>query len=205
MRRLTFALCFAVAGSVGCQKITGTTLTEEMPGAMSDPNSPVDPGPVRSPIPVPIPSPVDVPNPTPTATPAPNTPNPTPTSTPAPTPTATPAPNAGAIHHVRTAFFGVRCRNGKAEPNNGARQVPVGCVGYVTATPKRADNTDVPANQHGQEISWELVYGDGSVDVRESIFPSNFNRDVHGHRVGGFQLCATVKGVTGCLTGEVTP
>jgi len=36
-------------------------------------------------------------------------------------------------------------------------------------------------------------------------FPSDFNKDVRGLNVGEFSLCATVKGVEGCLHGFVIP
>jgi hypothetical protein len=201
-----------LAGTVGCQAITGKTLTEEMPGDASlvpGGNKPTN-GVVVNPVPIAIPSPSNpkpTPTPTPGSTPTP-APTPTPTATPTPAPQPTPTPNTGgapAFHHLRVAFFGVDCRNGKSEPNNGARQVPVGCVGYVTATPKDANNHDVPLSVHGPNITWRLEYGGDKVDVRESIFPNDFNRDVHGKRVGGWQLCAIVKNVEGCLQGEVTP
>ena len=81
----------------------------------------------------------------------------------------------------------------------------MGCRGFVTATPKRKDNTDVPAKEHGPDITWELRTGHDQVDVVEPTFASNFNKDVLGKRVGPFTLCATVKGVTGCLNGDVIP
>jgi hypothetical protein len=208
MRRLALLLLFPLAGTVGCQAITGKTLTEEMPADLNGvPVSQPTTGVVVNPVQIPIPTP-GKPQPTPTPTPTPGTPSPTPSATPTPAPAPTPTPNTGgapAFHHLRVAFFGVDCRNGKTEPNNGARQVPQGCVGYVTATPKDANNVDVPASIHGPNISWSLEYGDNVVDVRESIFPNDFNRDVHGKRVGPWQLCATVKNVRGCLSGEVTP
>jgi hypothetical protein len=41
--------------------------------------------------------------------------------------------------------------------------------------------------------------------VQDPTFASDFNKDLVGKRVGGFSLCATVKGVTGCLNGSVIP
>jgi len=73
----------------------------------------------------------------------------------------------------------------------------------VTATPKRKDNTDVPAHEHGPDITWSMLYGDQFVRVEDPTFESDFNKDVVGLKVGGFGLCATVKGVTGCLAGQV--
>src|SRR5688500_14089687 len=124
---------------------------------------------------------------------------------PSPVPTPTPTPDPGSIYDIRVAFFGIKCTNGKAEPNNGWKELPVGCRGFVTATPKRQDGTDVPAKEHGPDIDWFMLYGDEFVRVDPPTFESDFNKDVVGLQVGGFGLCATVKGVTGCLAGKVTP
>lgn len=174
----------AILTGVGCQ-----TIVEEMPTR----SSPVLTVPAVIVVPVPIP-----------AAPAP-TPAPAPDPAPAPTPAPAPAPNAGPIDSVRVAFFGISCKNGKQAPNNGRRELPVGCTGYVTATPKDKNNVDVPARIHGPDIEWDLRWGQGRVEVRASVFPNDFNRDLVGLRVGEFSLCATVKGVQGCLNGTVTP
>ena len=124
------------------------------------------------------------------------------------TPTPTPAPSrpdavAGSIDSIRVAFFGINCGKGNPVPNNGWKLLPKGCRGYVTATPKRKDGSDVPAKEHGPDIDWFMLYGDEFVDVQTPTFESDFNKDLVGLRVGGFGLCATVKGVTGCLAGQV--
>jgi hypothetical protein len=101
------------------------------------------------------------------------------------------------------AFFGITC-GGEKGPNNTSRRLPVGCKGAVTATPKFADGSDVPPEVHGPDISWDLVQG--ALMVRVADVPGQpFNKDLFGRRPGPFQLCATVRGVTGCLTGEVVP
>jgi hypothetical protein len=193
------ALVFApvLAALTGCQ-----TITEEMPTRSSSPISPTLPIVVVVPISNPgTPgSAPAAPTPAPTATPAPVA-----TPTPAPQPTAAPAPDRGPIDSIRVGFFGISCKNGKAEPRNGERKLPVGCTGFVTATPKDKNNIDVPARIHGPDISWNLMWGNGTVDVRKPTFPSDFNKDVAGLRVGEFSLCATVKGVEGCLHGFVIP
>ena len=102
------------------------------------------------------------------------------------------------------AFFGVDCKNGKPEPNNGAGLLPVGCKGALTATPKYANGDDVPASIHGPNIEWELESGAGVVQVKDSKM-SIFNKDLIGLKVGTFSLCATVRDVKGCLNGTVTP
>ena len=40
------------------------------------------------------------------------------------------------IDSVRVAFYGIRCVDGQTPPNNGLGKLPVGCSGFVTATPK---------------------------------------------------------------------
>jgi hypothetical protein len=82
--------------------------------------------------------------------------------------------------------------------------LPKGCTGYLTATPKKKDNTDVPQKEHGPDISWRLRAGDGIVEVLPPTFPNDFNKDLLGLKQGEFSLCATVKGVEGCLNGTVT-
>lgn len=152
-------------------------------------------------------------------------PDPVPTATPAPTPSPTPSPATGLVKptSVRVGFFGGSCPagSGKVFPNNGAAQVPVGCTGFATATPKRADGTDQTPAEHGTGITWELDGGSQNVDVTayrvirsqsersllwgEASVQESFNRDVRGVQPGAFSLCATVQGVRGCLNGTVTP
>lgn len=178
----------------GCQ-----TITEELPTRPSPAKSPAAaPIPVvKIPVPVPTPAPAATPTPAPSATP---TPAPAATPTPAPTP----APNAGSIDSIRVGFFGFKCDEGQIVPHNGWGQLPKGCTGYLTATPKKKDNTDVPQKEHGPDIGWKLRAGDGIVQVLPPTFPNDFNKDLLGLKQGEFSLCATVKGVEGCLNGTVT-
>ena len=178
----------------GCQRIT-----EELPTRPSPTKSPAAaPIPVvKIPVPVPTPAPAATPTPAPTATP-------TPAPAASPAPAATPAPNAGSIDSIRVGFFGFKCDAGQIVPHNGWGQLPKGCTGYLTATPKKKDNTDVPQKEHGPDISWRLRAGDGIVDVLPPTFPNDFNKDLLGLKQGEFSLCATVKGVEGCLNGTVT-
>jgi hypothetical protein len=90
-------------------------------------------------------------------------------------------------------------------PRNGERILPRGCRGYVTATPKQANGDDVPAAVHGPNIEWFVLTGDDIIDVQAPTFASDFNKDIVGVRPGAFGLCATVRGVTGCLMGTVVP
>ncbi len=158
-----------------------------------------------TPVSTPAPTVAATPTPAPAATP---TPAPTPTPTPRPTPTPTPEPqaeNPGSIDSIRVAFFGVKCEDGGDRPRNGEGWLRVGCRGYLTATPKKKDNTDVPAKEHGSAIRWELLEGDDIVDVEEPTFPNDFNKDLLARRNGTWLICATVKGVTGCQRGNVHP
>jgi len=101
-------------------------------------------------------------------------------------------------------FFGFKCTDGQIVPHNGWGQLPKGCTGYLTATPKKKDNSDVPSKEHGPDISWRLRAGEGIVQVLPPTFPNDFNKDLLGVKQGEFSLCATVKGVEGCLNGTVT-
>jgi hypothetical protein len=193
--RATLVVGIGVLGA-GCQ-----TITEEMPTRATPPVA-VNPIVIVIPIDTPATTPAPV-----TSTPAPTTPTPRPTPNPTPVPAATPtpAPNRGPIDSIRVGFFGISCKNGKPTPRNGERRLPAGCTGYVTATPKDKNNIDVPANVHGPNIEWRLMWGSGTVEVKKPTFASDFNKDVLGLRPGEFSLCATVKGVEGCLHGFVIP
>jgi hypothetical protein len=108
------------------------------------------------------------------------------------------------INSVRVAFFGISCKNGKEPPRNGVGELPVGCEGSVTATPKTKDNQDVDPRIHGPEIAWRVRDGAERIDVDD--FPGvAFNKTLTGKEEGEFSICATVKGVEGCLNGRVTP
>lgn len=126
------------------------------------------------------------------------------TPTPAPSPTPTPSTLVRPAT-VRVSPYGIDCPSPIPTPNNGAGVLPVSCVADVTATPKRADGTDLTDAEHGPAIEWELVAVDKSV-VEVSTFPGvAFNRKVRGVRPGRFRLCATVQGVSGCWGSEDSP
>jgi hypothetical protein len=73
----------------------------------------------------------------------------------------------------------------------------------VTATPKLADESDLPHDTPGLTIEWGLS-PPGDVIVRVTDFPGQpFNKNVAPRRLGPFSLCAVVSGVLGCLNGEV--
>ncbi len=199
--RYGLALLLLLVG--GC-----TTIYEELPtqasGNVSTP-TPVAVPVVVTPTTLPTPGPTPAPTAAPAPTPTPSSPGPTPTpgSTPRPTPTPTP-PVGTSIHHVRVGFFGFSCPAGVTVPRNGLGELPVGCRGFVTATPKDSAGHDVPESIHGPNCDWALESGHGLVEVTNSGV-TVFNKDVKGLATGSFRLCATVRGVKGCLNGQVTP
>jgi hypothetical protein len=106
------------------------------------------------------------------------------------------------IDKIRVGFFGFKCPDGVTPPRNGVGELPVGCEGFVTATPKDKDNKDVPSNVHGPEIHWDLVASKTVVRM-EHVEGQPFNQELFGVGPGDFRLCATVLGVEGCLNGRV--
>lgn len=120
------------------------------------------------------------------------------------TPTATPSPGLTRPDSVGVGFFGGTCPagSGKVAPGNGGTQLPVGCTGFLTATPKK-NGAPMPPEQHGDSIVWSDAAPSGIVTVLPA--PNAFNRDLVAQAAGGFAICATVQGVTGCFHGTVTP
>lgn len=118
------------------------------------------------------------------------------------TPPNFPLDAADLIDSVRVGFFGFRCDEGLTPPRNGENKLPLGCAGYVTATPKNADGRDVDPRVHGDRIDWRLDQEDEYVRVEE--YPDiPFNKKMVPVKPGRFSLCATVKGVEGCLHADV--
>jgi hypothetical protein len=109
------------------------------------------------------------------------------------------------IDSVRVAFFGFKCPDDVAVPNNGGNRLPVGCTGNVTATPKNKDNQDVDPRIHGSQITWTFEVESGKPAELINYPDQPFNKSVVGLAVGNFTLCAIVKEVEGCLHGEVVP
>ncbi len=120
------------------------------------------------------------------------------------TPANFPLTPSQAVARVVVSFYGVQCPDGDG-PNAALKQVPAGCRGSATATPKDAVGTDVPWTQHGG-VTWFFQAGEGTVATFWIPDPSQpFNVIVYGIAVGEFSLCATVESKTGCMTGTVTP
>jgi hypothetical protein len=122
-------------------------------------------------------------------------------------PASFPVEPADLIARVRVAFWGFDCDPGVVAPSNLARELPRGCDGSVTATPKDKDGVDVPLAVHGPDIEWELRRGAEIVNVlSDKRFPNPFNVVLRPKGpLGAFHLCATVQGLEGCLAGTVTP
>jgi hypothetical protein len=119
-------------------------------------------------------------------------------------PAAFPLDPADVIDRVRVGFYGIRCEGERKPPRNGEGLLPVNCTGYVTATPKKANDTDVDSRVHGPEIDWQLVPLGGRVIVSNySDIP--FNKVVRGYSPGDVRLCATVQNHQGCLDIKVIP
>lgn len=108
---------------------------------------------------------------------------------------------------VRTAFFSFECSAGVAPPPPPEGKMPLGCDGFVTASPKQANGDDVPSWIHGPEIEWELREGAEVVQVDpDPRFSNPFNKILRPRGVeGSFVLCATVLGKEGCLRGRTIP
>jgi hypothetical protein len=110
-----------------------------------------------------------------------------------------------AIAYVRVAFYSLDCEDGVTPPRNGANELPIGCRGFVTATPKQRNNEDVPHHVVGDDVSWTLAQKGDVVIVHDYPGGNDFNKIVVPLGVGHYQLCATSHGVTGCQDADVLP
>lgn len=119
-------------------------------------------------------------------------------------PAAFPLDPADVVDRVRVGFYGIRCPGDREPPRNGQGLLPVDCTGYVTATPKKKDDTDVDPRVHGPEIEWKLVSLGGRAIV-SSYSDIPFNKVVRGYSPGDVRLCATVQNHEGCLNIKVIP
>lgn len=119
-------------------------------------------------------------------------------------PASFPLDPAVVIDRVRVAFYSIQCDDGRTPPRNAEGVLPSDCTGYVTATPKKSDDTDVHKQIHGPDVVWELEQTGNQVGIED--FPAvAFNKVLRGRDPGTFRLCATVQTHRGCLEGEVTP
>ena len=109
---------------------------------------------------------------------------------------------AQAIGYVRVAFYSILCDAGITPPRQGENRLPLGCRGYVTATPKRPNNEDVPPRIIASDISWRFEQ-QGDVATIHDDDHNAFNKLVVGRGPGRYTLCATSHGVEGCQHGEI--
>ena len=120
------------------------------------------------------------------------------------TPPSFPLDANDVISYIRVAFYSIRCEDGIEVPHNADGKLPIGCTGFITASPKTKDNLDVNDKLVGTRIDWTLDQ-DGE-RVRINDFPDQpFNKIAVPINPGHYILCATVKGIEGCQFGEVEP
>jgi hypothetical protein len=105
-------------------------------------------------------------------------------------PGASPSPggNCSVVASVRVGFFGIACPSGIA-PRNGEGVLPMGCIGFVTATPKNAQGEEVPRAVHGPVVAWAVEVG--SDRVRLVSTAEEFNRNAVPEAVGDVVVAAT--------------
>lgn len=108
------------------------------------------------------------------------------------------------IDYIFVTAYGFFCdASSVSQPTKGSKPVlPLGCDASVTATPKTFDHVDVPLSIHGPDVEWELV--EGNAAIRQWDWQP-FNLTVYPLGAGPLKLCATVKGVRGCLSGRIVP
>jgi hypothetical protein len=117
-------------------------------------------------------------------------------------PAAFPLAAEELIAYIRVHFFSIRCDDGITPPANGDNLLPVGCTGFITATPNTKDNLDVPSNLVGNRIEWTFEQEDEIIRLHD--WPDQaFNKTAVALKPGHWVLCATVKGFQGCQHGEV--
>jgi hypothetical protein len=107
-----------------------------------------------------------------------------------------------AIAYVRVAFYSITCEEGITPPRNGEGVLPIGCRGFITATPKQRNNEDVPRHIVGGDISWRLEQAGDVVAINDDAH-NEFNKMAVGRNPGRYSLCATSHGVEGCQHGEI--
>jgi hypothetical protein len=119
-------------------------------------------------------------------------------------PSSFPIDESTYIDAVRVHFYSIRCPEGIVPPDNAEKKLPVGCTGWVSATPKDVNNRDVPPAIHGPDIYWEYFQGEGEHLAKVSDVPDQpFNKWVDGLDAGYFTMCATVKKVRGCFGFDI--
>jgi hypothetical protein len=108
-----------------------------------------------------------------------------------------------AIAYVRVHFYSVNCPDGMTAPRNGADELPMGCRGFLTATPKQRNNLDVPVHIVANDITWWVEKGADKIEVHEYPDHNDFNKILVPRNLGAYQICASSHGVVGCQDAEV--
>jgi hypothetical protein len=108
-----------------------------------------------------------------------------------------------AIAYVRVHFYSVNCPDGMTAPRNGADELPLGCRGFLTATPKQRNNLDVPVHIVANDITWWTAKGADKIEVHDYPDHNDFNKILVPRSVGAYQICASSHGVVGCQDAEV--
>jgi hypothetical protein len=120
------------------------------------------------------------------------------------TPAAFPLAPRDVVVKMFVGLYGFECAPGIVPPHHDDKKLPLGCIGFVTATPKDYNHRSVPASVHGSEIEWFVRNGEHRIEVSEEP-ASTFNKVLKPAGLGEFSICATVLGVTECLNGQVIP
>jgi len=118
------------------------------------------------------------------------------------TPPSFPLDASQVISYIRVAFYSIRCPDGVEVPRNAEDRLPLGCTGFVTATPKTKDNLDVKRGLIGDQIDWTFEQEGEHVTIND-FADVPFNKILFGANPGHWLLCATVKAFKGCQFGEV--
>lgn len=118
-------------------------------------------------------------------------------------PASFPVEARDAIAYVRVHFYSVSCPDGMTAPRNGANELPLGCRGFLTATPKQKNNLDVPVHIVANDITWWMEKGADKIEVHDYPDHNDFNKILVPRHVGAYQICASSHGVVGCQDAEV--
>jgi len=111
-----------------------------------------------------------------------------------------------AVRLVNVSFFRItNCPAGVTPLPPAFNQLPVGCVGTITATPKDAVGNKLPLDLHGADVKWFFEAGEGDIVAASPDQATPFNVRLYARTAGNFRICATVQTRTGCLNGTVTP
>src|SRR6266568_6503324 len=122
------------------------------------------------------------------------------------TPANFPLTEEQAVAHVAVSFFRItNCPPGVTPLPPAFNQLPVGCVGTITATPKDAVGNKLPLDLHGADVKWFFEAGEGDIVAASPDQATPFNVRLYARTAGNFRICATVQTRTGCLNGTVTP